>query len=108
LRAGRWPDTPSGRKVSALAGRLDRETATRMRRYWELHAWLVSEAEETMMEEEQGKPKLHPDEVHAALAELGGLKRALGRSTVTALNAILPFSRNDYWEVAEMKQRLGR
>jgi protease PrsW len=108
LRSGRWPDTPSGRKVCALAGRLDRETATRMRRYWELHAWLVSEAEETMIEEEQGKPKLHPDEVHAALAELGGLKRAMGRSTVTALNAILPFSRNDYWELSELKQRLGR
>jgi protease PrsW len=106
LRAGRWPDTPSGRKVSALAARLDPESARRMRRYWELHAWLVSEAEETMMEEEQGKPKLHPDEVRATLAELDGLGRALGRSSVAALKAVLPFSRNDYWEVAEMKQRL--
>ena len=59
-----------------------------------------------MIEEEQGNVKLHLDQVRAALAEIDGLRRALGRSTVSALNAILPFSRNDFWEVAEMKQRL--
>jgi hypothetical protein len=24
------------------------------------------------------------------------------------MNALLPFSRNDYWEVSELRQRLGR
>ena len=43
-----------------------------------------------------------------AVAELDGLKRALGRSTRSALTALLPFSRNDYWELGELKQRLGR
>ena len=47
-------------------------------------------------------------QVRAAFAELDGLKRALGRSTFAALQALLPFSRNDYWEVAELKQRLSR
>ena len=106
LRSGEWPDSPSGRKVAALADRLDVEARKRVRRYWELHAWLVGEAEEIMIEEEQGDVKLHPDQVRAALAEIDGLRRALGRSTVTALNAILPFSRNDYWEVWELKRRL--
>ena len=106
LRSGEWPDSPSGRKVAVLAERLDFESRKRVRRYWELHAWLVGEAEEIMIEEEQGNVKLHPDQVRAALAEIDGLRRALGRSTVSALNAILPFSRNDFWEVAEMKQRL--
>jgi len=46
--------------------------------------------------------------VRAAFAELDGLKRALGRSTSTAVQSLLPFSRNDYWEVAELRQRLGR
>jgi RsiW-degrading membrane proteinase PrsW (M82 family) len=108
LRSGEWPDSPSGRKVAALADRLDVEARKRVRRYWELHAWLVGEAEEIMIEEEQGDVKLHPDQVRAALAEIDGLRRALGRSTVTALNAILPFSRNDYWEVWELKRRLHR
>jgi len=108
LRAGRWPEGPAGRKIAALAGRLDEESAKRVRRYWELQAWLVAEAEETMMEEAAGDAEFDPAEVRAAIAELEGLRRALGRSTYAALQALLPFSRNDQWEVAELKQRLGR
>jgi RsiW-degrading membrane proteinase PrsW (M82 family) len=108
LRAGRWPDGPSGQKIAALAGRVDSETAKRLRRYWELQAWLVHEAEETMLEEAAGDAKFDPAQVRAALAELKGLKKALGRSTFTALKALLPFSRNDYWEVSELRQRLSR
>jgi protease PrsW len=107
LRAGTWPDSGSGRRISALAGRLDPESAKRVRRYWELQAWLVLEAEEMMMEEAAGDAIVDKPQVRSALAELDGLKRALGPSTFTALNALLPFSRNDYWEVAELKQRLG-
>jgi len=107
LRAGRWPDGPAGTRIAALAGRLDAESSTRVRRYWELQAWLVAEAEETMIEESEGDAEFDPAQVRAALAELEGLKRALGRSTYAALQALLPFSRNDYWEVNELKQRLG-
>jgi hypothetical protein len=71
-------------------------------------AWLVAEAEETMLEEEAGDAKFDSAEIRAAFAELNGLKRALGRSTFTALQSLLPFSRNDQWEVAELKQRLSR
>ena len=108
LRAGRWPDGPSGDRIAALAGRLDPEGAKRVRRFWELQAWLVAEAEETMMEEAAGDAEFDPAQIRAALAELDGLKRALGRSTFVALQALLPFSRNDYWEVSELKQRLSR
>ena len=107
LRAGRWPDGPSGVRVAALADRLDPEGAKRVRRFWELQAWLVAEAEETMMEEAAGDAEFDPAQIRAAIAELDGLKRALGRSTSTALQALLPFSRNDYWEVSELRQRLG-
>ena len=107
LRSGRWPEGPAGRKIAALAERLGPDAATRIRRYWELQAWLVAEAEETMIEEAAGDAEFDPAAIRAALAELEGLKRALGRSSFAALNALLPFSRNDYWEVAELKQRLG-
>jgi RsiW-degrading membrane proteinase PrsW (M82 family) len=108
LRGGRWPDGPSGEKIAALAGRLDAEGAKRIRRYWELQTWLVAEAEETMIEEEAGDAEFSQSDVRAAFAELDGLKRALGRSTFAALQALLPFSRNDQWEVAELRQRLDR
>jgi protease PrsW len=107
LRAGRWPDGGAGQKVAALAERLGPEAAKRLRRYWELQAWLVAEAEETMMEEAAGDAEFDAGEIRAAMAELAGLKTALGKSTFAALNALLPFSRNDYWEVSELKQRLG-
>jgi len=68
----------------------------------------VAEAEETLMEEAAGDAEFNPAQVRAAFAELDGLKRALGRSTFLALQALLPFSRNDQWEVAELRQRLDR
>ena len=106
LRAGKWPESPSGRRIAALASRLDPEAAKRIRRYWELQAWLVVEAEEALMEEAAGDARFDPEQVRAAFAEMAGLRRALGRSTFAALKALLPFSRNDYWEVAELRQRL--
>jgi RsiW-degrading membrane proteinase PrsW (M82 family) len=106
LRAGRWPEGVAGQKVAALAERLDAESMKRIRRYWELQAWLAAEAEETMMEEAAGDAEFDASAVRAAFAELEGLKRALGRSTFAALRALLPFSRNDQWEVSELRQRL--
>jgi RsiW-degrading membrane proteinase PrsW (M82 family) len=108
LRAGRWPEGPASRRIAALAERVDKQTAQRIRRYWELQAWLVAEAEETMLEEAAGDASIDSNRVRAAVAELEGLRRALGRSTFTAMRALLPFSRNDYWEVAELTQRLDR
>jgi RsiW-degrading membrane proteinase PrsW (M82 family) len=107
LRAGRWPDGVAGGRIGALADRLGPEASKRIRRYWELQAWLTAEAEEAMMEEAAGDAEFDSAEIRAALAELDGLKRALGRSSFAALNALLPFSRNDYWELTELRQRLG-
>ena len=107
LQAGKWPDSPAGKKISALAERMDPESAKRIRRYWELQAWLVAEAEETLLEQVAGDVSINKAEIRAAFAELDGLKRALGRSSFAALKALLPFSRNDYWEVSELRQRLS-
>jgi RsiW-degrading membrane proteinase PrsW (M82 family) len=106
LRAGSWPDSPAGRRIAALAERLGPETAKRMRRYWELQTWLVVQAEETLIEEAVGDASVDEAEVRSAFAELDGLRRALGRSSFAALKALLPFSRNDYWEISELRQRL--
>ncbi len=106
LDAGGWPDDECGRKIAALAERLPPQTAARVRRYWQLQAWLVVQAEEAMMEEAAGDVSVDKEQVRAAFAELQGLRQALGRSTLAAVKALLPFSRNDYWEVSELRQRL--
>jgi|SRR5438067_741543 len=107
LRAGKWPDGASGRKIAGLAERLDGESAKRIHRLWELQAWLVVQSEEAMIQEAAGDVTIDKEQVRAAFAELAGLRRALGKSTAATVNALLPFSRNDYWEMSELKQRLG-
>jgi RsiW-degrading membrane proteinase PrsW (M82 family) len=107
LRLGNWPEGVAGRKIGALAERLDPESATRIRRYWELQAWLVVQAEDAMMEEAAGDVEFDKAAVLAAFAEQDGLRRALGKSSFAALKALLPFSRNDYWEISELRQRLS-
>jgi RsiW-degrading membrane proteinase PrsW (M82 family) len=107
LKAGRWPDGPAGARIAALASRVDPQTAQRMGRYWELQTWLVVQAEAALMEEASGDISLDPAQVRAAFDELAALRGTMGRSTFAAFKALLPFSRNDYWEVSELKQRLG-
>jgi len=106
LKAGKWPDCPSGKKIAALAQRLPDQSSIRIRRFWELQAWLVLQAEEAIQQEAVGDVALDKEQIRAAFAELDGLKRAIGKSSFTALKAMLPFSRNDYWELSELRQRL--
>ncbi len=108
LIAGKWPDTAAGRKVAALARRLGPESAARIRRYWQVRTWLVVQAEQAMLDEASGDVTLDKEELHSAFAELPRIRRALGKSTFAALRPLLPFSRNDDWEVSELRQRLRR
>jgi RsiW-degrading membrane proteinase PrsW (M82 family) len=105
LRAGKWPDGTAGAKIAALADRLGPHRATRIRRYWELEAWLVLEAEQAMLEEASGDVSIDRERVESSFAELASIEAALGRSTMAELRRLLPFSRNDQWEVRELRQR---
>ena len=108
LRAGQWPDGAGGRRVEALAARLDTAARERVRRYWEVQTALVVEAEETLLEESAGEAEFDRSAVRAAFRELEELRASLGRGTCAALKGLLPFSRNDYWELSELRQRVGR
>jgi hypothetical protein len=107
LKNGNWPEGATGQRIAAFAQRLAPENTKRVRRFWELQAWLVVQAEQVMMEEAAGDVAFDKEQVRAAFAEIDGLRRALGKSSYTALKAMLPFSRNDYWEVSELRQRLS-
>jgi hypothetical protein len=60
-----------------------------------------------LLEQVAGNVSIDKPEIRAAFAELDGLKRALGKSSFAALKPLLPFSRNDYWEVSELRQRIS-
>ena len=108
LRAGGWPDGLSGRRVGEFAARFDQATKDKVRRFWELQSWLVMQAEETLLEEAKGDVEFDPDAVRRAFGEREMIEGELGRTLIRALNELLPFSRNDYWELSELRQRVDR
>ena len=68
-------------------------------------ARLVLTAEETLLEQSGDGDRVEAD-IGSGFARLAELKRELGRTTMAALNPLLPFSRNDYWEMSELRERL--
>ena len=106
LQAGRFPDDDSGRKIAALAARSDDATAARIREYFQLMTWLLLKAENTLHDQVEDADRLEV-EGRAAFDRVAQLRREMGRTTFTALKALLPFSRNDYWEISELKERLS-
>lgn len=105
LQSGKWPEGPAGTRIAALGERLGPAAAASIRRYWEVQAWLVVQAEQAMIDEASGDAVIDRDRIVEAFAELAAIEKSLGRSSMAALNALLPFSRNDYWEVRELRQR---
>ncbi len=105
--AGKYPDDESGRKIAAIVKRSDDKTASRMRESCQLLTWVLLQAEDTLHDQVEDTEKLHI-EGKAAFARLAALKRELGKTNVATLKALLPFSRNDYWEISELEERLGR
>ena len=77
-----------------------------MREYCQLLTWLLLQAEDTLHDQVEDTERLHV-EGKSAFVRLEALKRELGKTNVCALKALLPFSRNDYWEISELKERLG-
>jgi RsiW-degrading membrane proteinase PrsW (M82 family) len=105
LSAGRFPDDPAGRRIAALAARSGPATGERIREYCELLTRLVLTSEETLLQQ-SGSTEAVKADIGASFARLAQLKRELGRSTMAALTPLLPFSRNDHWELSELKERL--
>ena len=108
LHAGGWPPTKSGERVAAFSRSLQPPFSDYLRRYWELLAWLVVQAEEALIEEAEGDVVFDPELIEARFAELKGLQEKMGDDIFGALKRMLPFSRNDYWELRELKQRIAR
>lgn len=108
LDDGRWPDGDGSKRVAALAERLGPERAEQIRTYFRTFAWLVVEAEETMIEESGGDAVFDRAKVAAAFADLDSARAKLGKSNFAALDSVLPFSRNDHWEVSELRQRVRK
>jgi RsiW-degrading membrane proteinase PrsW (M82 family) len=106
LRSEKWGEVPNAGRLEDLGRRLGPDGEQKVRRYFLLLCGLVVEAEETMIEQAAGKVVMDKDQVERDFAELDALDRSFGRLTGQSVRRLLPFSRNDYWEVSELRQRL--
>ncbi len=103
--AGKVPDTEWGKKIAALITRSTPKAGQSIREYCQLTTWLLLKAEDTLHDQVEETDTLEV-EARAAFERTAALKREMGRSTFAALKPLLPFSRNDYWEISELKERL--
>jgi RsiW-degrading membrane proteinase PrsW (M82 family) len=107
LRAGKFPDDASGRRVAALAARCDPRTASRIREYCAALTALVLAAEDALLQQASDSDRVSVDAA-AEFKRADDLRRQLGASTLAVLTPLLPFSRNDYWELSKLNERLAR
>jgi RsiW-degrading membrane proteinase PrsW (M82 family) len=104
-RGGGYPDDASGRAIAALAARSSPTVATAIRQYCETLTALVLAAELALHRQAERNDEVEVDAA-AQFATFERLERELGKTTLEALRPLLPFSRNDYWEVSELRERL--
>ena len=106
LRGGGFPDTASGRLVEALDRRVSGSVSPdAIRAYLEVQTEIVLRAEEMLRAE--GRPSgITPDD-QALLERQRLLCAILGRTTLAILAPMMPFSRNERWEMAEWRRKVG-
>ena len=102
LEAGELPDDASGRRLAGLLRRSPQAEAGHMRDYLTHAMRLVVSAEEKLL----GHPVPPDGELLATFGRMESARSAMGKSGFAALEPLLPFSRNDYWEMKELREDL--
>lgn len=108
LEAGNWPDTESGRQFRGMTEGKPGLSALVLE-YWRILGELVLSAESRMVERANGErldPQAELD--RSRFARLAELERQFDHKTLRHVKRLLPFSRNDLWDIAELKQQLRR
>ncbi|MDR7101632.1 PrsW family glutamic-type intramembrane protease [Croceicoccus sp. BE223] len=111
LEAGEWPDTECGRQLRVyVAERSDLPgLGSQVLEYWRLLGELVLSAESRMVERANGQrldPQAELD--RARFERLHAMERDFAPPTLRAVKRLLPFSRNDLWDIAELREQLKR
>ncbi len=103
-----FPDDPSGQRIKALCERVSTAEAGLIRDYCRLKTQLVLIAEEELFDRDRKLEQGESERVRSLLARLGRTERDLGRAGQAALRPLLPFSRNDDWELSELRELIER
>ncbi|QNN65344.1 PrsW family intramembrane metalloprotease [Sphingomonas rhizophila] len=104
LERGELPDDASGRQIAQLLRRSTPIEADHIRDYLLASMRLVVTAEEKLL----GHP-VPPDNVLLDTFErMESAQRAIGKAGFAALEPLLPYSRNDLWELRELREDLRK
>lgn len=101
LHTGSFPDDPGWRRVAALAQRSGPHAQGMIREYVTILTELVL-TEELALLHKSGDAAGQGTGIAAKFDRLAELKQGLGKTTLSAVTSLLPFSRADYWELWEL------
>lgn len=104
LQSGRFPDTPEWRKIADLGERLGPRGKALIRDYVTVLSELILSGESAFLNKTDEKVLAHDNGLNARFDRLAELQKQLGKTTLHALTSLLPFSRNDYWELKELRE----
>ncbi len=107
-RSGGFPKDASGQRIEALAKRSAGAQAQRIHAYCALKTELVLAAERELQDNDRDVEPEDRYRFRRQFAELEALRKAMGRTGFAALRPLLPFSRNDEWELSELREVIGR
>jgi protease PrsW len=103
-QSGGFPGDASGQRIAALAGRAKPHEAALMRDYCLLKTELVLTAEEELLDGDRKLEAGQVEQLRSSFDRLKELKEQMGRTGFRALQALLPFSANDEWELEELRE----
>ena len=69
---------------------------------------LILSGESAFLNKTDEKLLSHDNGLNEKFDRLADLQKQLGKSTLHALTSLLPFSRNDYWELKELREDVKR
>ena len=107
-RDGGGPTDVSGQRIAALAARTKPAEAVLIRDYCMLKAELVLTAEEELLDRDRQLEEGEVEKLRSDFARLEQTRKALGRTSYAELRRLLPFSRNDEWELSELRELIDR
>jgi RsiW-degrading membrane proteinase PrsW (M82 family) len=103
LHSGTFPDDPQWKKIADLGDRLGPDGKARIRDYVTVLSELILSGESALLNKTE-KVLAHDNGLNAKFDRLADLQKQLGKTTLSALTSMLPFSRNDYWELKELRE----
>ena len=105
LHAGSFPDDPGWRRVAALAERSGPQAQAMIREYVTILTELVLTEELALLHKSGDAAGLETG-IGAKFDRLAELRQSLGKTTLSAVTSLLPFSRADYWELWELHRHV--